>query len=121
MHLNFGVWEIYPRTNADIVELSLNAVEGSIPRTINFSVAPNPAKVSRLSFGLPREDQVELAVFDVAGRQVAMIEKGTLAAGSYTRAWDGLTYRGATAGAGLYFYRLKVGKDVRTIHGVRLK
>lgn len=121
MHLNFGTWEIYPRSDADIVELSLNAVDGSIPRTISFRISPNPAKVARLSFGLPREDRVELAVFDVAGRQVAMIEKGTLAAGSYTRAWDGHSDGGGTAGAGLYFYRLKVGNDVRTIHGVRLR
>jgi hypothetical protein len=121
MHLNFGVWEIYPRTDADIVEVSNASTDGSIPLTISFSIAPNPAKNARLSFGLPREDRVELAVFDVAGRQVAMIEKGTLAAGSYTRSWDGRTDGGSTAGAGLYFYRLKVGNEVRTIHGVRLK
>ena len=121
MHLNFGVWEIYPRSNADVVETSSASVGGAIPRTISFSVAPNPAKVARFSFGLPREDRVELAVFDVSGRQVAMIEKGTLAAGSYSRIWDGHTDGGGNAGAGLYFYRLKVGNDVRTVHGVRLK
>ena len=121
MHLNFGAWEIYPRSNADVIETSALTVGDVIPRTISFSVAPNPAKVARFSFGLPREDRVELAVFDVTGRQVAMIEKSRMAAGSYSRFWDGRTDGGGSAGAGLYFYRLRVGNDVRTIHGVRLR
>jgi hypothetical protein len=121
MHLNFGVMELYPRTDADVVETSALAVDGTLPRTISFSVAPNPARIARFSFGLPREDRVELAVFDVSGRRVAMIENGVMAAGSYSREWDGRMDGGGNAGAGLYFYRLRVGKDVRTVHGVRLK
>ncbi len=121
MHLNFGAWEIYPRSDADVIETSSLGADGTIPRSITFSVSPNPARLARLAFGLPRDARVDLAVFDVSGRQVAVIERGMMPAGSYSRTWDGRLDGGGNASAGLYFYRLRVGNDVRTIHGVRLK
>lgn len=121
MHLNFGAWEIYPRTNADIVETSTNSVDGAIPRVITFSIAPNPSRSARINFGLPKDARVELAVFDVTGRRVAMIENGTFKAGTYSRAWDGRTEGGGSASAGLYFYRLKVNNETRTVSGVHLR
>jgi hypothetical protein len=121
MHLNFGVFECYPRSNADVIVHSNNAVDSSIPKVITFSIAPNPARSARVSFGLPHAAQVELAVFDVGGRRIVQLERGSFAAGSYSRTWDGRAENGASVGPGLYFYRLKVGNEVRTLQAVRLK
>ena len=121
MHLNFGAFEIYPRSNADVIVHSNNAVDSSIPRVITFSIAPNPALTARVSFGLPHAAQVELAVFDVGGRRIVQLERGPFAAGNYSRTWDGRADNGGSVGPGLYFYRLKVGNEVRTRQAVRLK
>jgi hypothetical protein len=121
MHLNFGVFEVYPRSDADVIVHSNNAVDSSIPRVITFSIAPNPARSARVSFGLPHAAQVELAVFDVGGRRIAQLERGSFAAGSYSRTWDGRADNGASVGPGLYFYRLKVGNEIRTLQAVRLR
>jgi hypothetical protein len=57
-----------------------------------------------VEFSLPQDAQVELAVFDVAGRRLATVESGSLVAGVHQRTWD---MSGATKG--LYFVRLRAG------------
>lgn len=63
---------------------------------------PNPCNPgTTINFHLPMTGRVTLSVFDVAGRQVAMLVAGLLPAGEYSRRWD-------TTGvsSGVYFYRL---------------
>ena len=122
LHLNFGVMTIYPRTNADITVTGAGtAVDGRVPGRVFLALATNPARNPRLEFGLPRDAEVDLRVFDVAGRQVAVLEQGRRPAGSYSRTWDGGMSNGTQASTGLYFYRLKVGTEVKTVQGVRLR
>jgi FlgD Ig-like domain len=69
---------------------------------------PNPVRASTaISFVLPREEAVELGVFDVAGRLVNVLENGVFPAGTHTATWNGLADNGAKAPAGVYFYRLQ--------------
>lgn len=79
-------------------------------------IAPNPSAVSRalhVRFGLARAGRVEVTVFDAAGRRVRVLAEGPQAAGEHDVAWDGRDERGARAGAGLYFVRLRAaGLDV---------
>ena len=86
-----------------------------------LSLGANPSRNPRINFGLPRDAIVELSVFDVAGRKLLDLEKGNLPAGSYSRVWDGATRGGGSAGTGLYFFRLKVGNEIRTVQAVRLR
>jgi uncharacterized protein (TIGR02145 family) len=63
---------------------------------------PNPFNSStNISFSLPVGVFVSLKVFDLLGREVAVVLSEDLTAGSYTRKWnaDGLS-------GGVYFYRL---------------
>ncbi len=120
LHLNFGVTTIYPRTNADITVINSNAVNGNVPGRVFLSLAANPARNPRLEFGVPRDAEVDLRVFDVAGRQVALLESGRRTAGSYSSVWNGAMSSGARANTGLYFYRLKVGAETKTAQGVLL-
>src|SRR5258706_5321885 len=78
MHLNFGAWEIYPRSDADVIETSSLGADGTIPRSITFSVSPNPARLARLAFRLPRDARVDLEALDVCGRQVAVTGRGLI-------------------------------------------
>jgi hypothetical protein len=66
--------------------------------------APNPARNEAVfSFALPRPCRAQLAVYDMAGRKVATVVDGNLAAGEHS-------YRTPLALApGVYVYRLRAG------------
>jgi flagellar hook assembly protein FlgD len=57
-------------------------------------------------FALPRRANVELGIFDLAGRQIATLAHGPAEAGPHEIAWSGRTDSGRPAGPGLYFARL---------------
>jgi flagellar hook assembly protein FlgD len=56
---------------------------------------------------------VELAVFDIAGREVARLASGRYAPGEHSVLWVGTDRVGRTLPSGAYIYRLETG-------GVRL-
>jgi hypothetical protein len=116
---NQGV--IFPRHPGDVVLIGPAGVNPGTPGRVSFSLYPNPSRTAQLTFALPKRDDVELAVFDLVGRRLATIARGSFAAGTYTRKWDGRTETGAQLGAGMYFYRLKVGSETFNLRGVRLK
>ena len=64
---------------------------------------------ANIEFALPSDAQVQVAVYDVAGRTVAKLEDAMLPTGVHERAWN-------TAGVprGLYFVRLKAGEHSLT-------
>ncbi len=85
------------------------------------AVRPNPSQGSRtLRFSLPVAGPVRLELYDPSGRRVRTLAAGTLAAGSHERSWDGRDDRGHVAPAGLYFVRLRAGRESRTERFVQL-
>jgi hypothetical protein len=117
VHYSGGSFRIIPRGYSDIVDLGVAGVGGPGGR-ISFSVAPNPARHATFSFSLPEATDVEIGIFDVAGRQVTTVFQGTLPAGSYQREWSGEMSDGRTANAGVYFARMKAGaveSSIRTV------
>jgi hypothetical protein len=75
---------------------------------------PNPCRGrSEIRFVLPSARAVEVALFDVAGRRVRSWVWGEgFPAGPHTVTWDGLDGSGARAVSGLYFVRVRAGRDV---------
>lgn len=72
-------------------------------------VWPNPAAgACRIGFTLAVPGTVRLDIFDLAGRPVARLGTGRLAAGQHSMAWDGRDATGARVSAGHYFVRLDV-------------
>jgi hypothetical protein len=71
---------------------------------------PNPFNPSTtIEYDLPYAAHVRLAVFDLLGREVALLVDEMLAQGTHTVHWD--------AGArpsGVYFYRLLAGRFQKT-------
>ena len=75
-----------------------------------LGVRPNPTRGSAtFAFELADAADVRLAVYDVLGRQVALLQDGALDAGTHTVAFDG---RALPAGA--YVYRLATDGAVQT-------
>ena len=117
IHYANGRFRICPRSAADIVEYGLLGVgDGSV--ALEFAVGPNPGRTARVRFALPTARNVDIGVFDLAGRRIATVASGEFVAGRHTREWNGLDASGKRAGAGMYFYRAALGSDVRTSRAV---
>lgn len=68
---------------------------------------PNPASGRvRVDFAVPHEGAVEVAVYDMQGRRVAVLAEGTVSAGRHQALWNGVA-DGRAAPAGIYFLRLR--------------
>ncbi|MBI2501890.1 MAG: T9SS type A sorting domain-containing protein, partial [Candidatus Latescibacteria bacterium] len=78
-----------------------------------FSLAPNypnPFNSETLiRFTLPARAEVKLAIYNLAGHQVALLTAGSREAGSYALRWDGRDDRGRALASGVYLYRLQAG------------
>jgi len=119
LHFSNGTFRICPRTTADISSPTLG-VGDKLSQKVSFSAFPNPARSTRITFSLPRRDNVELAVYDVLGRRVAMLARGPMPAGSYSKQWEGRDDAGNTVGAGVYFLHLRVGQETYKLRSVKL-
>lgn len=74
---------------------------------------PNPfrsthAATTRIPFGLPAAGEVRLEIYDLLGRLTRPLVQAHHEAGWHEVTWDGTNELGATAPAGIYFYRLTV-------------
>lgn len=112
----FGEFVVLPRDNNDIVLNTTGVEPSAVPTKVAFAAYPNPARVTNVSFTLPKSADVDLSVFDLSGRKVATLVSGALPAASYSHKWDG-----AGAGAGVYFVRLRVGSETYNLRTVSLK
>ena len=72
---------------------------------------PNPFNSRTLiSFSLPEnQPSVELAVYDLLGRKVALLAAGPRASGLHSVAWNGRDDAGRPLASGTYLYRLEAG------------
>jgi hypothetical protein len=72
--------------------------------------SPNPAALpARIEFALPLGASVRLEVFDVAGRQVALLADGWREPGVHAVTWRGSVGSVAPMPAGIYYVRLSAG------------
>jgi uncharacterized delta-60 repeat protein len=100
-------------TTIKYVQVTVSVEEKSVGLPQLFSLYqnyPNPFNPSTtISFDLPTKSFVSLRVFDVIGREVALIVSKELPAGSYSRTWNA-NY----LASGIYFYRLQTGSFIQT-------
>lgn len=84
-------------------------VDGATPQA--FALAqnyPNPFNPhTAIEFSLPQAGQVRLAVYDMAGREIAVLVQERLSAGGHRVTWQGTDHDGRAAASGVYFYRLQ--------------
>jgi hypothetical protein len=68
---------------------------------------PNPFNSGTvISFSLESPDDVELAVYDLLGRKVAVLYSGFVDGGEISINWNGRSDDGSNLSSGVYFYRL---------------
>lgn len=78
---------------------------------------PNPVahtspaqSVTRIRFALQEPAEVSLTIFNALGQQVRALANGYKAAGEYHVLWNGKDEAERSVPAGVYFYRLQVGR-----------
>jgi len=69
---------------------------------------PNPFNpYTTIPISLDRTSTVEVDVFDVTGRLVKKLYRGTMSGGSHELHWDGRDFTGHNLPSGLYFVRMR--------------
>jgi alpha-amylase len=75
---------------------------------------PNPFNPSTtIRYTLPVAAQVRLGIYDVAGREVAVLKNEQQGAGAQQVRWNGADEAGQAVSAGVYFVRLDAGRETR--------
>ncbi len=97
-------------TNIVLEDGEVLAVEPPVSRASVDAVTawPNPTHSggTKIRLSLTQAARVNAGVYDVAGRLVRTLQRGTLTAGAHELEWDGNTDAGRAAEAGLYFVRM---------------
>lgn len=97
----------------DNITFNLDDATGTTPARASVDAIlrqnyPNPFNPSTsIEFTLNKSQSVELSVFDIAGRRVATLLKGTLGEGDHTVRWNGRSENGASVASGRYSYVLR--------------
>lgn len=100
---------------ADALRTALDTEAAAPDRVELVGSYPNPAPHSAtIRYGLPSAMPVTLAVYDVLGRRVAVLQDGRQERGYHTVHWTGRTAQGTPVSSGTYLYRLEAGNTVRT-------
>jgi FG-GAP repeat/FG-GAP-like repeat len=119
-----GPWVHVPTNGWNETDLSTAGASSGIevteapPYTAHLLQSPRPtpfASSTEIAYTLPAGGRVHLAVYDVMGRERAVLVDAMQTAGRYATSWDGRGERTGTAlPAGVYFVRLNFGGDVET-------
>jgi hypothetical protein len=115
--IEFGTGEI--DTEYAEASLSLILTETSAPQEPAMELPgratlhqnyPNPFNpVTVISYQVPEQSQVRLAVYDLTGRRIDTLVDAVQGAGEYHVTWDA-----SQLASGVYFYRLETGGEVLT-------
>ena len=96
-----------------LVEIQYNPIPDLTRLLQNY---PNPFNPETwIPFELSQDAEVEITIYDVAGRLVRQIPVGFQPAGVYSSKekaayWDGKTETGEQVASGIYFYHVRIGQ-----------
>ncbi len=83
---------------------------------------PNPFNPeTKISYSLPKNGPVQIEVYNVKGQLIKTLENSQKATGDHNVNWNGTDTNGKPVPAGMYFYKMKVGKFSSTKKMVLLK
>lgn len=83
---------------------------------------PNPFNASTiLRYALPKEANVQLAIYNMLGQKIVSLVDETKSAGIHSITWNGTTSDGQLLPSGIYFYRLQADEfsEVRKLMMVK--
>ena len=98
---------IITRLDSDVISgIEIERSADGVPRTFALQQNyPNPFNpVTTITFDIPQQSNINLEIFDVLGRRVAMLASGSYPAGRFQAVWDARSFP-----SGVYMYRLEAG------------
>jgi hypothetical protein len=120
VYFGFGLEQVSVDTTRDglitrAVNWLMNGLVVSTPHEnispVSFNLGqnyPNPFNpTTTITYSIPKESQVNLIIYDVMGREVAVLVNGRQQAGAYEVKFDA-----ASLASGTYFYKLTAGDFV---------
>ena len=101
----------------NISTTSVQEQKNGLPKTFalqqNF---PNPLRSAEamtvIPFQIPKQTEVTLAIYDLLGRRVRLLEQSMKPAGFHQIMWNGLDEKGIRVENGIYFVRMQAGSFV---------
>ena len=119
-------WGVYNTINGEVSISGLNSLELTlatqltinenidIPNTFHFSNAyPNPFNPrTEFTVSIPEKSHMVVNIYDIMGRQVALLAEGDYTAGRYRMEWAGMTDMNAAAPSGVYLLVVQAGDHV---------
>ncbi|MFI5253533.1 MAG: FlgD immunoglobulin-like domain containing protein [Bacteroidota bacterium] len=101
-------YSAYPDTNSLGVGSPLRNWTGNIPAGYQlYQNYPNPFNpTTTVSFSTEHAADVQLSVYDVLGREIAVLTHGSFGPGLYQIRWDGKNGQGAQMPSGVYYARI---------------
>ena len=120
---NVGDWSEY----SEVLSVTLEAVNvddgNQLPKTYALHQNyPNPFNpVTNLSYDLPEDAMVTIAIYDMMGKVVRTLVNGQQSAGYKTLQWSATNNGGHPISAGLYIYTIQAGDFSQTRKMILLK
>ncbi|RMD90033.1 MAG: T9SS C-terminal target domain-containing protein [Calditrichaeota bacterium] len=108
------------------IQESVTAINQPVenPRTFSLSQNyPNPFNPTTvIRYSLPEKSEVTLTIFNIYGQRVKeLIKNQRQPPGNHSIKWDGRDQAGHPVSSGVYFYRLKAGRFVKTMKMTLIK
>ena len=102
--------------NTTVCDPVLTTLSADVPEGFSLSANyPNPFNpTTQITFQLAEPSDVRLSVYDVTGREVALLVGEPMEAGTYEVEWDGHDAAGRVLPSGLYLYRITAGDFVQS-------
>lgn len=102
--VGFYTYRAY-KFDVDSLPISVSGNNTSLPRSFNLEQNyPNPFNPKTIiNYQLPISSYVKLVIYDVIGREIAILVDQKQNAGKYDVEWDAVNYP-----SGIYFYKLTV-------------
>ena len=84
---------------------------------------PNPfAELTSITYGLPEPADVVVKVYDVVGREIAVLADGVQKeSGYHVLTWDGQSHDNTPIGNGIYILQMTAGDHAETLMMIRLR
>lgn len=104
-------------TASEVLEYQImnptNVLSSDEPLPINYLLEqnyPNPFNpATSIRFSQPKEEHIQLRIFDVTGRLITTLVDEHLNAGVHALEWDGTDGAGTPVASGIYLCRLRAG------------
>ena len=83
---------------------------------------PNPFNPNTtINYDLPKEAFVNIVIYDMLGREVRSLVNGKKGAGYHSQIWNARDKMGRSVAAGIYFYQIRTGENIKTRKMILLK